>query len=760
MLRSATTDYGSLLRATVSAIDKFDPNRLTVDGYLDDYCEEVKRAKNEVEEKFIRQCVYGCVRYQKFLRIFVTAFLEFRPAVTQRGEQTLYMVLAYLIFPALEGAYGTRARKVNDVLLSVLRSVAFTSIRCNDESSFWPGASGSGFKCGFGEFLDTCSPPTMLALLEFAFDRSAVESWVYTEWAKIYDERFIEESILKPIEDLRHECDTLLNAVSRKATGTDAKVDHSLPPIKPRIKHTVPSPFQLTEPKPRQLPVPRETIKPVTSRPVPESLSANSLRKIKEQDEARLLMTKEKTQSKYGEDTVPTLVTAGRAADIDSLRKEMEDKRFAECTFQPSPAKPVPKVLPESEVKATSASLLRQYLTELRDASEFHDWQNRMYAQDELDEKLRLERRKLEMHLAREQAAEASKAHHRRNNVLASIQKETVREKLEETEREIEEALERKRDLVSVVQSERDNPREAERRVIESKVMEAERVREEKAKEFERKRLEDEYEMERRRDIIMQIRALERVSVVKTIPYDPSEIPHHGLLEEMSLAELKERLKLAKEADEAERENRRAHNLEQKRIKHESLLAKAEQLSTVRQQARIEAEERHRKEAQMKAEELREITKKRAALAESAELLARKRHEELHKGRKRIADFSSTREASHRQKTVLNDKSREMKVLARSKAIREANVARSQAETEELRKKYDVAMDQARAEDDYRRSVTRRAVKGAHAMQRAQEGALSRLKAEAMPYTAKANSRSIENARSLAFQPRKHAHGC
>ncbi|KAF4693137.1 hypothetical protein FOZ62_013939, partial [Perkinsus olseni] len=154
--------------------------------------------------------------------------------------------------------------------------------------------------------------------------------------------------------------------------------------------------------------------------------------------------------------------------------------------------------------------ILRQYLTELRDASEFHDWQNRMYAQDELDEKLRLERRKLEMHLAREQAAEASKAHHRRNNVLASIQKETVREKLEETEREIEEALERKRDLVSVVQSERDNPREAERRVIESKVMEAERVREEKAKEFERKRLEDEYEMERRRDIIMQIRALER----------------------------------------------------------------------------------------------------------------------------------------------------------------------------------------------------------------------------------------------------------
>ncbi|EER05400.1 Myosin heavy chain, clone, putative, partial [Perkinsus marinus ATCC 50983] len=528
----------------------------------------------------------------------------------------------------------------------------------------------------------------MLALLEFAFDRSAVESWVYTEWAKIYDERFIEESVLKPIESLRQDCDTLLNSVSRKATGTDAKADQSITPVEPKLKHTIPSPFQLTEPKPRELPVPRETIKPVTHKPIPKSLNENSLQKIKEQDEARLLMMKERTLSKYADEAaVPTLATASRAADIDSLRKEIDNERLAECTFQPNPAKPVPKILPEAEVKATSASLLReyslltrkqelehdilkQYLTELRDASEFYDWQNRMHAQDELDEKLRLERRKLEMHLAREEAAEASRVNHKRNHVMANIQKETVREKLEETEREIEEALERKRELVSVVQSDRDNTREAERRVIESRAMEGERIREEKAKEFERKRLEDEYEMEKRRDMIMQIRALERVSVVRTSPYDPSEIPHHGLLEEMSFAELKERLQLARDTAEAERESKRAHNLEQKRMKHESLLTKAEQLSAVRQQARIQAEQRRRRKAQMEAEEatllqelhekavvdvaekiaekkrqrlaeerklqeeLRKITEKRAALAESAELLARKHHEELHKGRK------------------------------------------------------------------------------------------------------------------------------
>ncbi|EER18711.1 Protein anoxia up-regulated, putative [Perkinsus marinus ATCC 50983] len=314
----------------------------------------------------------------------------------------------------------------------------------------------------------------MLALLEFAFDRSAVESWVYTEWAKIYDERFIEESVLKPIENLRQDCDTLLNSVSRKATGTDAKADQSLTPAEPKLKHTIPSPFQLTEPKPRELPVPRETIKPVTHKPIPKSLNENSLQKIKEQDEARLLMMKERTLSKYADEAaVPTLATASRAADIDSLRKEIDNERLAECTFQPNPAKPVPKILPEAEVKATSASLLRSAVVDVAD----------------------------------------------------------------------------------------------------------------KIAEKKRQRLAEERKLQ---------------------------------------------------------------------------------------------------------EELRKITDKRAALAESAELLARKRHEELHKGRKR--------EASHRQKTVLNEKSREMKVSAQSKAIRETNAAKVQTEMDELRKRY-------RWEDEF---ITRR----------------------------------------------------
>lgn len=65
-------------------------------------------------------------------------------------------------------------------------------------------------------------------------------------------------------------------------------------------------------------------------------------------------------------------------------------------------------------------------------------------------------------------------------------------------------------------------------------------------------------------------------------------------------------------------------------------------------------------------------------------------------------------------------------------------------------------MEQARAEDDYRRGVTRRAMREAHAMQRSQDEALSKVKREAMPYTAKLNSLSIINARESALRTKRH----
>ena len=52
---------------------------------------------------------------------------------------------------------------------------------------------------------------------------------------------------------------------------------------------------------------------------------------------------------------------------------------------------------------------------------------------------------------------------------------------------------------------------------------------------------------DRRDDLIRQIRELEKIPVKRVTGYDPSETPGYGLLEEMSIIELKERLEIQKE---------------------------------------------------------------------------------------------------------------------------------------------------------------------------------------------------------------------
>ncbi len=62
------------------------------------------------------------------------------------------------------------------------------------------------------------------------------------------------------------------------------------------------------------------------------------------------------------------------------------------------------------------------------------------------------------------------------------------------------------------------------------------------AKELERKKQEDEAIELKRKELIMQIRELEKQPRKRTKGYDPTETMGYGLLEEMSLAELRERV--------------------------------------------------------------------------------------------------------------------------------------------------------------------------------------------------------------------------
>merc|ERR1719502_1628890 len=175
------------------------------------------------------------------------------------------------------------------------------------------------------------------------------------------------------------------------------------------------------------------------------------------------------------------------------------------------------------------------------------------------------------------EAQESSKL---RNKMVAQQQKEDTRAALDCVELEKQEDLKRAQQLAKDVQAERINPRLEEEKILRAKEVHAESLRKQKEVDFERVRKEQEYEMAKKKDLIRQIRALERVSIVRPVPFDPSEPPRHGVVEV------------------------KRHNIiDDRNQRVEDLAGRAEQCAKTREMAREESEIRREKILARKAEE-------------------------------------------------------------------------------------------------------------------------------------------------------------
>lgn len=230
-----------------------------------------------------------------------------------------------------------------------------------------------------------------------------------------------------------------------------------------------------------------------------------------------------------------------------------------------------------------------------------------------------------------------------------------------------------------------------------------------------------------KKDLIRQIRAIERVSVLKAQLFDPSEPPQKGFMEEMSLAELRERLKMLQAQNEKQLQDKRELNLHKKDTKQGQLLEKAQNLSKVRDIARQEATDRAEKEAAKKQEEeaqrerireqcileasekiankkkqkreeearlrreLKEISIKRQFLQANAEMVEMKAHGEQQKG--------LDREAKDRQNNLLMEQKKKNDIKAKEKTIRGENRDARLSELKTIRRDVDARLTQAKADD-------------------------------------------------------------
>jgi hypothetical protein len=95
--------------------------------------------------------------------------------------------------------------------------------------------------------------------------------------------------------------------------------------------------------------------------------------------------------------------------------------------------------------------------------------------------------------------------------------------------------------------------------------------------------------MRQRAALIQQIRALESMPIDRWKPVDLTSVAGHCLHDEMSIAELRERLELVKLEREKERELRRDHIVKEKQLKEQKITDTVQSIIKHRQEMTTQA---------------------------------------------------------------------------------------------------------------------------------------------------------------------------
>ena len=268
------------------------------------------------------------------------------------------------------------------------------------------------------------------------------------------------------------------------------------------------------------------------------------------------------------------------------------------------------------------------------------------------------------------------------NKALAANVTKEMLAGFEEAEKLRVAELEKKKEVVKKVQEGEASAGIGKEKLVGVRLEAAQKQKEQIREQLIAAEKEREKEREVRMDLVRQIRALSIVPP-KITDFDPTDTPEHGLLDQMSISELKERLAFVRQQDNELREEKRASIVLAKQQKERELLAKVESIARVRDMASKESvtkkalrhktetessdKVRQKREAQMEElqqkiekqraarlseaaaleEEMRQIRIKKQFLAAGASQMEEKKWMEIEKGAERaIVDRVSERNLS------------------------------------------------------------------------------------------------------------------
>ena len=491
----------------------------------------------------------------------------------------------------------------------------------------------------------------------FLFDEDILREKLRPEWIKLYDFNYIDKEVIGNLLKNKIKINKILEHIKEKATGysnegtKNVKIDSdsnlnktqfpdiiktsSSKKIKKENKTmqraqsqkriTIPKPFKLTENKPRILKEPKELKNNFSMKPFPiNDYNKTSLSEIEEKRKNRLELIKKDTIQKYNNCKPFVFESEKRPTNIEKIREEVTKKLENSLQFNKKYSNP-PKDFSKNsgDVNYNQTAILREdYLIEKKrkeeeenlkriliektDSKDHMKWIKEMKLKDDIEKLEEIQKRKIELNLNREVATTYLQRRTRINQLksLEHKKKELINSKIRE-EKKKHEILE-KRELVKEIDKERENIIRIKKE-IEDNNKEIYKNRKNEYKILDLMKSEEKkIEKERRDNLISQIRELERIPMKRNTGFDPTETPGYGLLEEMSLVELKERLEIQKKMFLDEMIAKREENKLIIKEKNDILLEKANRIIENRDKLRNlkEIERKMKKDALKEKEDI------------------------------------------------------------------------------------------------------------------------------------------------------------
>ncbi|KAM6313447.1 cilia- and flagella-associated protein 99 [Aegotheles albertisi] len=570
--------HGKHIAIIVQQLKKFNPENQSVEDFLNESA-MMLQTLNVTEEKFVLDTLAGCIEYKSLLDVVVNAFFVRDGRYCLISERDLYIVICYLATFQLEEL---------------------------------------GFQ-HFSRIVKSLDTAKMLKFLRFFFNALYLNTWIKDEWSQFYDSLYVKENWIDPLLRWQPKVQQLVEQLTDKLNNRTTTVKTSMV--------TQPKEFNLTVPKPRAIPIPLPI--PVLEKrpPVPPS----TYKPPKEKKQLEEIKTKNRRKA---EDLL--LKANANQFRCATMKPEKGENTYDSMKSKPSfQAQKIQSKIDNIPIKLNAAAILREgalyqrkmeqelkridnLLQGAGDPSEFLEWQKQMRGKDLEEQLAEIECRRLQGKLSHEEAVLAHQNVIQENKKKADLIREEKAELMHQyAEKRLQEQKEMKELVEQVVEGHK-NAKQAKIKLQKYKQQIVQEVCEEN-RELLRQALEEEEEKLRKRyELIQQIRAIESLPSLKHKFVDLTETGGHGLICEMSIVELRERLALLREAQKAAEEKKRDQIIHEKQAKEQLLLDKLDQISVFRAElgraAALKQEEKKRKsqtgERPMKDERILNLQKK------------------------------------------------------------------------------------------------------------------------------------------------------